>query len=271
MIAFTNDLYSVGRVIAAAGFVAVTLSSPSTAFAQGPTRLLVTVVDDTGAPVAGLTRDDFTLRRGDVDLALTAVEPAPTTVQVVAIFEGLAVTQRQLTSALSQFIGSLDDESIVDMQSVDGDLDTAIVEAIDDLTARGAARPVILMLGQATEIAPSALPSSQVRGRRRATDLTGDIDQLAASLREHGILFHGVSAAQVPLTNFERLADATGGRFRILAAPDDLGGTMDAIARELGTQYFLSFAPSAAAGIPAVTVSRPAGATVRITPLPPRE
>lgn len=257
-----------GRCLAAAGFVVVALSSSSTGSAQTPTRLLVTVLNEAGAPVAGLTRDEFTVRLDDVELDLAGVEPATTTMQVVAIFEGLAVTQQQLTSALSQFIESLDDASIVDMQSVDGELDAAILEAIVDLSARAAPRPVILMLGQASEIAPSSLPSSQVRGRRRATDLDGDIDGLATSLREHGILFYGVSTAQVPLTNFKRLAAGAGGDFHTIAAPRDLSGTMDAISRELGTQYILSFSSSAPAGIPDISVSRPEASTVRAIPLP---
>ena len=257
-----------GRCLAAAGFVVVALSSSSTGSAQTPTRLLVTVLDEAGAPVAGLTRDEFTVRLDDVELDLAGVEPATTTMQVVAIFEGLAVTQQQLTSALSQFIESLDDASIVDMQSVDGELDAAIIEAIVDLSARAAPRPVILMLGQASEIAPSSLPSSQVRGRRRATDLDGDIDGLATSLREHGILFYGVSTAQVPLTNFKRLAAGAGGDFHTIAAPRDLSGTMDTIGRELGTQYILSFSSSAPAGIPDISVSRPEVSTVRAIPLP---
>ena len=248
--------------------VLIVALSPLPATAQPAARLLVTVIDNTGAPVAGLTRHDFTVRRGDIELDVTAAEPAPTTVQVVAIFEGLAVSQQQLTSALTQFIQSLDDESIVDMQSVDGELDAAVVQAIDDLTGRAAARPVILLLGQASEIAPSALPSSQVRGRRRAADLTGDIDHLAERLVEQGILFYGVSAAQAPLTNLERLSAATGGRFHILDGPEALGGTVDSIGRELGTQYLLSLSPSASTGPLDVTVAYPGAPTVRITALP---
>ena len=78
------------------------------------------------------------------------------------------MTQRQLNAGIARLIGALDDESILDMQSVDGELDAAIVEAVNDLHARGAPRPVIVMLGQASEMARSELQSSQVRGRRRA-------------------------------------------------------------------------------------------------------
>ena len=136
----------------------------SVAAAQSTAQLLVTVLDADGAPVAGLTREDFTLRLDGVEREVVSVEPVEPGVQVVAIFEGLAATQRQTTAALTRFIASLDDDSIVDMQSVDGKLDAAIVEAVDDLHARGASRPVIVMIGQATEIVPSELQSSQVRG-----------------------------------------------------------------------------------------------------------
>ena len=158
-----------------------------------------------------MTAGDFTVRREGATLEIVSVDPAPPTVQVVAIFEGLAVTQRQLSAGLSVFIGSLDGDSIVDMQSVEGELDPAIIEAIDDLHARGAARPIILMLGQASEIAPSDLQSSQVRGRRRAADLSGRLDHLAESLAMHGILFYGIAVTDVPLTNFEQLAAGSGG------------------------------------------------------------
>jgi hypothetical protein len=248
--------------MALAGVILLALAVPYGS-TQPADRLLVTVLDAAGAPVPGLTRDDFTVRRGGMEIDLVSVDPAPTTVQVVAIFEGLAVTQRQLTSALSTFIGSLDEESIVDMQSVEGALDAAIMEAIEDLAARDAQRPVILMLGQASEITPSALQSSQVRGRRRARDLMGDIDQLSARLVEHGIQFYGVSAAQVPLANLERLAQSNGGVFQILGAPTELGETVEAIGRALGTQYLLSVSP-AAGGLPEVTVARVGAGTVRV-------
>lgn len=226
-------------------------------------RLLVSVTDTGGTPVSGLTAGDFTVRREGATLEIVSVDPAPPTVQVVAIFEGLAVTQRQLSAGLSVFIGSLDGDSIVDMQSVEGELDPAIIEAIDDLHARGAARPIILMLGQASEIAPSDLQSSQVRGRRRAADLSGRLDHLAESLAMHGILFYGIAVTDVPLTNFEQLAAGSGGRFQTVAASVEFSDALAGIGRELGLQYLVSLrAADAGGGVPRVTVARP-GVTVR--------
>ncbi len=239
------------------------------ATAQAPARLLVTVLDADGAPVAGLTREDFTLRLDGTEREVVSVEPVATTVQVVAIFEGLAATQRQTSAAITSFIASLDDDSIVDMQSVDGKLDAAIVEAVDDLHAREASRPVIVMIGQATEIVPSAFQSSQVRGKRQAADLSGDLDQLARLLAEHGILFHGVSVTEISLANFRTLAAGTGGRFEVLAAPAGLSDTLTAIGRELGTQYLVSYAPDPASGTqPVPDVTRP-GLRVRAAPFDP--
>ena len=232
-------------------------------------RLLVTVTDAAGTPVSGLTAEDFTVRVEGDPLEIVSVDPAPPAVQVVAVFEGLAVTQRQLSSALSVFIGSLDDDSIVDMQSVEGELDAAIIEAIDDLHARAAARPVILMLGQASEIAPSNLQSSQVRGRRRAADLSGRLEQLAEFLAMHGIQFYGVSVTDVPLTNFARLAAGSGGRFQVVAASDEFSDALARIGRELRLQYLVSIrAADAGGGVPRVTVARP-GVTVRATAYAP--
>ena len=132
---------------------------------QAPVQLRVTVIDADGASVADLTRQDFTLRLDGAEGEVLSVEPLEPAVQVVAIFEGLAATQRQTSAALTSFVASLDDDSILEMQSVDGRLDAAIVEAVEDLHARRASRPVIVMIGQATEIVPSELQSSQVRGK----------------------------------------------------------------------------------------------------------
>ena len=70
---------------------------------QTPARLLVSVLDADGAPVAGLTREDFTLRLDGAEREVISVEPAGQTVQVVAIFEGLAATQRQKSARPHQF------------------------------------------------------------------------------------------------------------------------------------------------------------------------
>ena len=240
------------------------------ALAQSPARLIVTVVDDGGAPVASLTREDFIVRAGEVELEVVDVAPAPAAVQIVAVFDNLAVTQRQLNAGIARLIGALDDESILDMQSVDGELDAAIVEAVNDLHARGAARPVIVMLGQASEMARSELQSSQVRGRRRAADLSGDIDGLADLLATHGVLFSGVAVTGVPLPNFERLAAATGGRFERIDDPAGLEDTLAGIGRELGMQYLVSFAPGAAeAPAPQVDVRRE-NLSARAAPFAPR-
>jgi hypothetical protein len=237
--------------------------------AQAPVRLLVTVLDADGAPVAGLTREEFTLYLDGAEGEVLSVEPVEPAVQVVAIFEGLAATQRQTSAALTSFIASLSDDSIVDMQSVDGKLDAAIVQAVDDLHARGSSRPVIVMIGQATEIVPSELQSSQVRGKRQAADLSGDLDQLGRLQAEHGILFYGVSVTEVSLANFRTLAAGTGGRFEVIAAPTGLSDTLTAIGRELGTQYLVSYASDAATGTrPVLEVTRP-GLRVRAAPFVP--
>ena len=240
------------------------------ALAQSPARLLVTVTDEDGAPVAGLTREDFTARAGDAELDVLDAEAASPAVQIVAVFDNLAVTQRQLNAGIARLIGALDDESILDMQSVDGELDAALVEAVDDLRARGAARPVIVMLGQASEMARSELQSSQVRGRRRAADLSGDVDGLVDLLTTHGMLFSGVSVTDVPLPNLERLAAATGGRFERIEDPAALGDTLAGIGRELEAQYVLTVAPGTADAPPPLVGVRGEGINTRAAPYAPR-
>ena len=241
------------------------------ALAQSPARLVVTVVDEGGDPVAGLTREDFTVRAGGVALDVVDAAPMSPDVQIVAVFDNLAVTQRQLNAGIARLIGALDDESILDMQSVDGELDEALVEAVDDLHARGASRPVIVMLGQASEMARSELQSSQVRGRRRAADLSGDVDGLVDLLTGHGVQFAGVSVTDVPLPNLERLAAATGGRFVRIEDSAGLADTLAGIGRELGTQYVVTVAPGpAATPAPPQLHMRGDGLTARAAPFAPR-
>ena len=87
-------------VVLAALSVGVAAARPVAA-GQGPARLLVTVLDTTGAPVARLTREDFTLRLDGTEREVVSVEPVAPTAQVVAIFEGLAATQRQVSAAMT--------------------------------------------------------------------------------------------------------------------------------------------------------------------------
>ena len=244
---------------------------PSAA-AQDPVQFLVTVLDADGVPVTGLTRDNFTLRLDGVEHDVVGVAPVEPAVQIVAIFEGLAATQRQTSAALTSFIASLDADSIVDMQSVDGPLDAAIEEAVADLHTRGASRPVIVMVGQATEIVPSEFQSSQVRGKRQAADLSGDLDELGRLLAAHGIQFHGVSVTEVSLANFQTLAAGTGGRFEVIAAATELGATLTRLGQELGAQYLVSYASTAATAaelvLDVIDATRP-DLTVRPTPFAP--
>ena len=256
------------RHAAAASLVLALVASA--ALAQTPARLLVTVTDEDGAPVAGLAREDFAARAGDVELDVVGVAPAPPAVQIVAVFDNLAVTQRQLNAGIARLIGALDDESILDMQSVDGELDAALVEAVDDLHARGATRPVVVMLGQATEMARSELQSSQVRGRRRAADLSGDLDGLTDLMTARGVLFSGVSVTGVPLPNFERLAAATGGRFERIDDPAALGDTLAGIGRELGMQYLVTVATGAAETAALEVSMRRDRLSARMAPYSPR-
>ncbi|MEE2638203.1 MAG: hypothetical protein VYE68_13355 [Acidobacteriota bacterium] len=236
--------------------------------AQTRSQLLVTAVGSDPGPVDHLTPADFVLSVGGVELEVGDVEPLSDAVQIVAVFEDLAVTQRQLNDALAQFIDHLDDETLLDMLSVDGTVDAAIIEAIDDLNTRRVPRPVIVMLGQASEIAPSELPSSQVRGRRRAADLTGNVDQLAELVTDQGILFYGVSITDVALPSFERLARAGGGRFIRLEDPSTLSEALAAVAFELESQYIVSYMAPPSTPLPDLEPARP-GLRLRVAPFVP--
>ena len=252
----------------AVGTLLPLLASPGTAqpAPESQAYLRLTALDPAGNPVNKLTLDELTLRLNGDELQALSIQPIAPTTQIVAIFEGLAVTQRQLNGAIGQFIGSLDDTSTLDMQSVDGNLDAAIIEAIDDLHARGARRPVIVLMGQPSEMAPSALQSSQVRGRRRATDLSGDIDALGQLLTDHSILFYGVSITDAELPQLQALAAHTGGRFERLPDATRLNAVVSSIALELSTQHLISYMPTESTDtFPNVELARP-GLVIRTAP-----
>tara|TARA_B100001123_G_scaffold311941_1_gene348869 strand:- start:847 stop:1629 length:783 start_codon:yes stop_codon:yes gene_type:complete len=233
--------------------IAALLVAPSTA---AQPQLLISVLDQTGAPVTDLTTAGVSLDHDGAPLEVVSITALPTTVQVVALFEGLAVTQRQLNSALTQFISALDADSVVDMQSVDGPLDAAIMQAVGDLHDRGATHPVVIMLGQASEMARSDFQSSQVRGRRQAADLTGDLDSVRDALAAHGIPLYGISVTDRPLENLTALAIGSGGRFEIIGSPADFGDTLSGIGAELGHRYLLTYRAANATAVPRVRVNQ---------------
>ena len=249
-------------------FVLSLVTATTPVVAQSTSQVLVTATGTDPGPVDHLTPADFAISVDGVELGVVDVKPLAAAVQIVAVFEGLAVTQRQLNGALAQFIGNLDDETLLDILSVDGTVNAAIIEAIRDLDTRGAPRPVIVMLGQASEIAPSELPSSQVRGRRRAADLTGNIDQTAQLLTTHGIIFYGVSITDVALPNFERLARTTGGTFIRLEDPRILSDALAAIAFELESQFLVSYTVPPSTSLPMLAPSRP-NLRLRVAPFEP--
>ena len=63
------------------------VGSPEPAFAQTPRSVYVTVVDDDGKAVPGLTAADFRLRENNRDQVLTSVEPAADMMQVAIMVE----------------------------------------------------------------------------------------------------------------------------------------------------------------------------------------
>jgi len=248
------------------GLLVVVLLAAAPAAAQP--QLLVSALDRTGAPLTDLTLDDVSLHHDGGPVEAVSLTPLPRTVQVVAVFEGLAVTQRQLNSALARLISTLDADSVVDMQSVDGPLDAAIVQAVQDLHDRGAPHPVVVMLGQASEIGRSDFQSSQVRGRRQAADLSGDLEGVRDALAAHGTPLYGVSVTDRPLENLTQLASGSGGRFEVIASPADLADTLAGIGAELARRYLLTYSATDRDAVPVVRVSQ-ADAVVRSVPYRP--
>ena len=244
------------NICTGAALVLLTVASHSRGQITG--QFLVTAQDIHGNYITDLSADDLRLQRNGDRTTILDVVVRPSAVQAVVIFEGLAATQRQLNAALAAFIGELHIESVVDMQSVEGELDTAIIQAIDDLHGRDVARPVIVMLGQASEMARSDLQSSQVRGRRRAADLPGDLDGMQQQLADHGISFYGTSVTEVTLERLQGLARASGGRFAVIDNPDDLANTLVTLAQEISSQLLVTYQDDREYGaMPELILTRP--------------
>ena len=182
------------------------------------------------------------MRAGEVALDVVDAAPMPPDVQIVAVFDNLAVTQRQLNAGIASLIGALDDESILDMQSVDGELDDALVEAVNDLHARGAgpsrrrhARPGQRDGPLGAAVLAGARPAARGGPARRRRRTRGP-----AHRPRRGVL-RGSPSPPFPSRTSSGSPPTPAAASSASTSRPTLGDTLAGIGRELGMQYLVTF------------------------------
>jgi VWFA-related protein len=92
-------------LVAPAILAFVVLCLPSRAWAEPTSRAVyVTVVDDHGQPVTGLTAADFALKEGGKDREIASVEPARTKMHIAVMIEETLTPMGGVRNALGEFV-----------------------------------------------------------------------------------------------------------------------------------------------------------------------
>ncbi len=222
----------------------------------------LTVTDDAGTSVLGLTTRDLTVSVDGVQQAVASFTSALAGgehLAVALLFDRSGSMTRSLDqarAAASEFVSrlSVDDRLAVisfdDRVRVDAPLTAdrsaiesairgivpgsntvlydAIQSALDMLDGAGTPRQAILVLSDGKD----------TRSRRPAADVTAAVKARGVPVYTIG-LGTGVDAASLA-----SLADGSGGRFLSAAGPEDLRQLYQSIAEQLVNQYRLSFASS---------------------------
>jgi VWFA-related protein len=92
-------------LVAPAILALVVLCLPSRAWAEPTSRsVYVTVVDDHGQPVTGLTAADFALKEGGKDREIASAEPARTKMHIAVMIEETLTPMGGVRNALGEFV-----------------------------------------------------------------------------------------------------------------------------------------------------------------------
>ena len=231
--------------------------------------LYVTVTDDDGRLVPGLTRDDFAIFDDDEpqELALFENDVRPITV-VVMLDTSASMTPNLefLKAGAEQFlirmlpgdtgrVGAFNDKIELAPETFVGDRD----QLVDELAGLDFGNPTRLY----DAIAASVDALQDVEGRKvvlvftDGDDTDSDVDwndvldrAVADEVMIYAIglesnFFNGVrNVRSQPDRNLRRFAEETGGGYFELRTTDDLGPTFTRVAQELHSQYVLGFIPT---------------------------
>jgi VWFA-related protein len=259
-------------------------SQPTFSSAVTQVEVYVTVTDQNGRAVRGLTAADFTILEDEVPQKIaTFVDGDFAAAVALAIDRSFSMKGTPLTMARTAgraFLGSLKPDDRVMLISISGE-----VEVLAPLnTDRG---PALKALDTLDPWSTTSLNDALIRsldlleaegGRRAIVVLSDGVDRYSAArdadvltrARRSDVMVYPIAIGKGRPTLFAELATLTGGRSFHLRDPRNLQSTLQSIVEDLRSQYLIGYQPAVAPrpgddddwrGI-AVKVNRP-GVTVR--------
>ncbi|MGH9408897.1 MAG: VWA domain-containing protein [Vicinamibacterales bacterium] len=242
----------------AAALVAVPHGQQRPAFSSGVNLVEVyaAVVDSKGMPVAGLTREDFSVYEDGRPQTIGAFAEGRFPLSVAVAIDrsfSMAKALPVAKSAARTFLGALDRDDQSMLVAIGSDVDTlgalstdraAQFEAIDRLRPWGTT-------GLYDAVTRTIDTIESARGRRALILLSDGVDRYSTASEDQALEHaRGSDAMIYPVAIgdaapfFTRLALLTGGRAFHAGNPAEALAAMHAIADELHHQYLLGYVPS---------------------------
>ncbi|MGC4080570.1 MAG: VWA domain-containing protein [Vicinamibacterales bacterium] len=233
-------------------------ASPTAQFVSGVSLVEVyaTVIDASGQPVDGLTRDDFIVEEDGVRQSIDAFTAGNFPLSLaIAVDRSFSMSQTRLTQAVfavQRLLGELRADDKVTVLAIGSDVETPSPLSVDHRAAYDAIAGLqpwgTTPLFDATVSAIGAIQNAS--GRRALILITDGADRYSASTaadmvafaRRHDVLVYPVALRRPAPPVLAELASVTGARS--MAVTDaQLSPTLTSIANELRHQYLLGYAP----------------------------
>jgi Ca-activated chloride channel homolog len=252
-------------------------------------ELYVSVVDEHGAPIEGLAREDFEVfedgRRQDVSVFSAGRAPLALAVALDRSFSVAGPRLGVIKTAAARLIDTLPPDARLLLLGVGSRVDTLAPFGTDRTAQRRALGALDAFgstsLNDAIVVAVDRIQEAEGRrallllsdGRDRFSQTTAA--EVVTHIRTRDVLVFPVAVGADTPPLFAEAAAATGGRAVSVRDPSRLSATLQTLLAELGAQYLLGYAPARRDQQPLtspgsapvwrsvrVTVRRP-GATVR--------
>jgi Ca-activated chloride channel family protein len=239
-------------------------------------EVYATVVDQRGAVVGDLTRDDFAVEEDGVPRPIEVFSAGDIPLSIaLAVDHSFSVPRPRLNEvvrSLEQLIGALRNDDRVAVLGIGSTVDVLAPLSSDHRAAQEALTHIepwgTTPLFDATRAAVDIV--QQASGRRALILVSDGVDRYSSATaadivryaREHDVLVYPVVLGRAQPPEFVELATVTGARSFPVADPARLTTTLMAIAAELRQQYLLGYAPAPRSGVEAwrsitVRVKRP--------------
>ena len=262
-------------------FALTLVTSPQLAFVAAPERTLVTprqltfvtapqfrsgvnvvevyaaVVDRTGAPVTGLSRNDFTVLEDGTPQSISTFAEGDFPLSVAIAIDRSFSMKTQLPGALGAartFLGELRPRDQAMIVAIGSEIETVAPLGNDrdaELNALAALQPWGTT-GLHDAIIRSIDAIQSASGRRALVLLSDGTDRYSEAsadaaldrARQSDVMIYPVAVGRTRPPLFAELAALTGGRSFQPRDPAQLTTTMKGIASELAHQYLLGYTPS---------------------------